>query len=292
MNRRYVSRVTEGLSYYGKGLYRRLIDEDILIASSGLAFNAILCLIPLLLLLTSVLGIILSSSDVALLNLDAILDSAFRHQPYGGEIRSFIEVMIDDIVHNRTTFGVFGAVVLTWTASSLFRVARSVLNRVFRLQPRKLYIVTIIEDVLWVIVVGILFMISNALLWVSSLLESLAADIPVLAQMNLTPVLASVPVAVISALTLVMFYILYQLIPDQRIPWRSAALASLTTTFLWIVTGRLFEWYLRTFHSYSKLYGTYTFLLVFLVWIELSCLIFILGGMLGQLHRERPGSGG
>jgi membrane protein len=89
------------------------------------------------------------------------------------------------------------------------------------------------------------------------------------------------------ALTLLMFFAVYRYIPDEsptsRVAWRSA----LTTTVLWETAARLFAWYLKEFHSYSAIYGTYAFLLVLLIWVYYSSVVFVVGGIVGKLYQER-----
>ena len=180
--------------------------------ASGIAFNCVLCLIPLLLLLTSILGIFLNSSELANSKIEEVLSAAFPPQPYAQNIKSTISQVISDIIRYRTSFGLFAVGVLMWTATSLFSAMRSVLNRIYRMKSSKLVILTILEDILWVIIVGILFLATVLALWVSSFIESLLKELFPTQVINFGFFDHLIPFGLSLVLALVMFYILYRLV--------------------------------------------------------------------------------
>jgi uncharacterized BrkB/YihY/UPF0761 family membrane protein len=49
----------------------------------------------------------------------------------------------------------------------------------------------------------------------------------------------------------------------------------------------MFAVYLSDFSAIGTIYGPYAFILVLLVWIYYSAIIFIVGGMVGQIYWER-----
>lgn len=273
--------------YYLSGIYHRMHDEEGLLLASGIAFNSILCSIPLLLLFTSFLGSFLHSSELAVQWIDEIIDTVFRNQPYVETIKNTVKHIVGDIITYRTSYGIFGAAVLVWTGTSLFSSVRSALHRAFRIKSTKNLALSILEDIIWVFVVGALFITLNLVTWIYKLVEAIISRLPGNEAFNLSFFGATFPVVASFALTLVMFFIVYRYIPDislsSKVAWRSA----FTTAILWETAARLFAWYLAEFHSFGKLYGTYAFLLVLLVWIYYSSVVFLIGAMVGQLYRER-----
>ena len=276
--------------YYLSGLYKRFREEEILLYSAAIAFNCVLCLIPLLLLVTSFLGMFIHSHEISSARIGEMLDTMFPPQPYAQQIKSSLADVIEEIIIKRTSFGLFGSIVLVWTATALFSTTRNALNKIFHLKSSRFFIVYILKDILWVLITGGLFLASNVFLWMSTLLRSLLETLPALQEFHFNLFLDTLPLAVMYLLTFVMFFIVYQFIPATRIGWKSALAGSLTTTVLWILLGRLFKYYLLTFHGFNILCGAYAFLLVTLVWIELSSVVFIVGGVVAQLHRERRAS--
>ncbi len=282
-----LKKIIRFLGYYLKGIFIRFHEDDLLFMASGLSFDGILCTIPLLLLLTSILGIFLSSSYLAFQQLDELLKAAFPTDPYNQTINATIRHVLSDIMEYKTSFGIIGMAVLAWTATFLFSGARSILNKIYRFKSTKHVLLTILEDFLWVTLVGVLFIITSIFPWLMSIARALLAEAPALGKIQFGQVLEFLPAIVTSILTFIMFFILYLFIPDGKIDTRTAVVSALTTTILWVGAGRVFSWYLATFHSFTKLYGTYAFLLVFIVWIYYSSVVFITGAVIGQLYREQ-----
>lgn len=273
--------------YYLKGIYTRFRDEQMLFYASGIAFNGILCLIPFLLLLTSLLGALLSSSDLAIRRVNEVLNAAFPREAYSQEIKRNIQNVIDDIIRHKSSYGIIGLGILTWTATSLFSAVRSVLNRIYKITTRKLVIIKIVEEILLVLVLGMLFFMANVFIWTSSILKNFVSNIPIL-DISLYGFFQSINSFAVAYIPgFVMFFLINRLIPDRTVNARTAMVAALVTTILWWIAGRGFVWYLSAFHSYSMLYGTYAFLIVFIFWIYYSSIAFIVGVTVAQLHRER-----
>jgi len=274
------------LRYYLKGLYNRFTEENILLLSSGIAFNTILCLIPFLLVLTSLLSIFLQSA-AATHRTNEILEGIFPSQAYGKEIRTSILKLISDVVLYRRRFGFYGVGILIWTSASLFNSIRAALNRIYRLKPTKLMILNVVENILLVIVLGILFLAANTFTWLIQIIESWVREALPVESADLKMVTTSASFLISYSLAFLIFFIVNRFIPDKRIPWKVAFVAAITATSLWWIAGKGFGWYLLTFHPYGKVYGAYSFLFVFLVWIYYSSLVFNIGAIFGELYKER-----
>lgn len=274
------------LGYFVKGIYLRFKEDEVMLYASGISFNGLLCLIPLLLLVTSLFGIFLQSSDLALQQINEVLTKAFPSQPYAETIKSSIQQMIDDVIQYRRSFGLVGLGILMWTATYLFSALRTALNRIYRSTVHSLVVLAILKDILWVIIVVVLFLVTSILPGLISVINSIVQEIPKLRGLNVGALLEKFPLTVNFVLTFLMFFILYRFIPEN-VTVKIAAISSLTTTVLWIAAGFAFRWYLDTFHSFGQLYGAYAFILVMLFWAYYSSLVFLIGAIVGQLYREK-----
>lgn len=280
-------RVFSAIRYYVSRITKKLAEDDVLFLASGLAFNGILTLIPILLLGASALGVFLNSSQAGVAQINEILDAIFPPQPFAASIKESILAVISDIISYRHSIGLFAAGFLLWTAMSLFSALRSALHRIYRIDRSRSFLLTLLHDLLFIVLVMVLLVISNGAIWASSLLENFAAHIPVLKELNLSNMNNALPTVVVVLLTAFMFYIVYRHIADTKPPRAAAVIATITTTVLWILSGKLFALYLVKFSSIGKIYGTYAFVLVLLVWIYYSCIIFLIGGVVGQTYWER-----
>lgn len=280
-------RVVEAGWYYIRSITRKLFENDILFLASGLAFNGILTMIPLMLLAASAFGTFLNSSELGVRQLHDFLDAIFPPQPFATSIKESLLAAIRDIIANRKSLGLFGVVVLIWTATSLFDALRSVLHRIYNLKRTRSLLVSLAHDIVFVILAFIMFLLSNLTIWVFSLLERLAVNIPALAPLNAAAWYKDVPSTIVVLLTAFMFYIIYRYIPDTKPPRAAGIISTITTTILWVVSGKLFAIYLSRFSAIRTIYGPYAFLLVLLFWIYYSSLIVVIGGIVGQVYWER-----
>ncbi|MGB5874409.1 MAG: hypothetical protein WBH56_11860, partial [Bacteroidota bacterium] len=115
---RLVRRTYRRLRIYGHAaklsshlVWQRIKGGEILLFSSALAFSALLTMIPLLLLSASAVGIMLSSSEMAVHQLNAVLDTMFPPQPFAVSIKDSILFLVSDLIRYRASLGVVGVVV-------------------------------------------------------------------------------------------------------------------------------------------------------------------------------------
>jgi membrane protein len=244
-------------------------------------------MIPLLLLAASALGTFLNSSELGVKQLNYILNAIFPPQPFATSIKESILTVISDIIKYRKSLGAFGVVVLIWTATSLFDALRSVLHRIYGVKRTRSVLAGLAHDVGFVFLAFVLFVLSNLAIWAVSLFERLVLNTPALASINVQALSSAIPTTVVIALTACMFYIVYRYIPDSKPPKAAAIISTVTTTVLWVISGKLFAIYLSNFSAISKIYGPYAFILVLLFWIYYSSIVFVAGGMVGQVYWER-----
>ena len=62
--------------------------------------------------------------------------------------------------------------------------------------------------------------------------------------------------------------------------WRWVTWGSVVDALLWIAASMLFSWYVATFDSYNKTYGSLGAAIGFMVWLWISAVIVLLGGEL------------
>ena len=79
--------------------------------------------------------------------------------------------------------------------------------------------------------------------------------------------------------------------------WRWVTWGSALAAVLWIATSMLFSWYVATFDSYNRIYGSLGAGVGFMVWLWISAVIVLLGGELNaemehQTARDTTEGGG
>jgi membrane protein len=74
---------------------------------------------------------------------------------------------------------------------------------------------------------------------------------------------------------------IYRYGPSRRdARWRWVTWGSITAAVLWIAASMLFSWYVATFDSYNKLYGSLGAGIGFMIWLWISAVVVLLGGEL------------
>jgi membrane protein len=286
LSRSLLRRLTSAWSY-ARSVWRKLVEDDVLFLASGLAFNGILTLIPVLFLSAAAVGTILNSYVLSIQQLNEILDTIFPRQPFAEEIKLSIRSIIMDIVTYRRSIGLVGFGVLLWTTTSLFDALRSALHRIYELKRTRGLLASLAHDLGFIAITFVLFLATNFAVWVYTLITPWAMNVSWLKPIMAMEFTRAIPTMIIVLLTAAMFYIVYRYLTDVKPPSTAAAISTLTTTFLWVLSGRAFAVYVSDWSVIGKVYGPYAFLLVLLIWIYLSSFLFVFGGIVGQVYWER-----
>ena len=84
-------------------------------------------------------------------------------------------------------------------------------------------------------------------------------------------------------LTIIMVSLacIYRFGPSRRdARWRWVTWGSILGALLWVAASMLFSWYVATFDSYNRIYGSLGAGVGFMVWLWISAVIVLLGGQL------------
>jgi membrane protein len=272
--------------FYGRNLWRKGVRDQIFFLASGITFNVLVTIVPLLLLTISILGTLVESSTAAR---EQILTFIQRAMPLASKQA---ESLLFSLVEDRGILGIIGLVGLVWASTRLFGSLRTVLEVIFEIPPEeRLGIVQgKIHDIKMVLLVGTLFLLTlsltTALRWVQNYgIGFLGLDVYNISWLT---TLGSALLAF--AITYLMFYIVYRYAPDRWIPRSDAAMAALFSGVLFELAKQAFVAYLAEFSRFLQLYGSFTNILVLAFWVYYSSLVFILGGQLAriaQVHRRK-----
>lgn len=77
---------------------------------------------------------------------------------------------------------------------------------------------------------------------------------------------------------LLIFILLYQMVPNRRLSFRSVLPGSIFASLGWIVISLLFAYYVNHFNNYARSYGSIGGVIVLLIWLYLSSIIILVGG--------------
>jgi membrane protein len=194
-----------------------------------------------------------------------------------------------NLVKDRQIVGLVGFLGLIWTAMRLFGSSRNVLNKTLEIVSHHGYLREKLHDLLYVLITGILFLLSILLSSIFDLIRTIPAKLGLPPLLNLKWWGWTAGILVAYSFSVLMFFILFRFLPTRRPTTRVAFLSALFIGCLWEMAKYLFRIYVNYIQGFTAIYGSLGLLVVFIVWIYYSCLLFVLGGeFMWILSRRRP----
>ncbi len=249
-----------------------------LFLSSGITFNLLICLVPLILLLLALVGIYLYSDREVLNHIRRYFENAIP------SLDPRIMKNILRIIRDRKIVGILGIGGLIWTSTWVFSSLRTALNMIFQVEKDRGILRGKAIDLLMILLAGIFLLMSMILTSGITFIQSYRFG-PFL---SLGPSLRFILKYIIPFFfTFWMCFLIYKIIPNRKIYFKTALQAALFTSLLWEVSKQLFGWYVQHLGRFSMVYGSLSTLAIFFLWIYYSSAILLLGGEVAFLLEKR-----
>lgn len=279
-------RVVGFVRHYFGGLYHRIGDNHIFLFGGGIAFSAIMCIIPFVLIIIYILGQVLESPAVNA-QIDLFIDTVIPYTEYAAYAKRIIFSRADEVIAYKNIAGYIGVFGLLIAASGLFSSMRTSLNVIFKSSGAKRVYVGKLHDLGMVLLVIIFVLLSTFILPVLEAVKDSARKVEFLRFFNLSGAQGAV-FSIGSFLTIfILFFALYNLIAHKKPGFRVPAVGALWAALLWVIAKEIFGYYIANVASMKKIYGAYMLFVVVTVWIYYTSVIFLVGAQIAQLYRER-----
>lgn len=255
-------------------IFRCYFRHDGLYLATHISFCALLSLIPLLLIVFSIVGFLLGSSQDVYSQLISAIANLI---PKGKEILTY---NLNEIVGGRHSFGIVGILFLIFFASLLFGAVERALNIVFEAEKRRNFFHSRFLAILLVGVISLFFFLPTA---VDILTRSLARFG---FQFPLGEFFRGYPFFLLFSFS--AFVLVMVMIPSQLVRLRYAFLGGILFAIGLYLAKRVFRWYmLRAFDQYNVIYGSLTAFILLLLWIYYSSNILLLASeMVAHFQRR------
>lgn len=253
--------------------------DDATLLAAGVAFYALLALVPALVALVSTYGMVADPQDI-----QRTVNNLLRAAP--SDVQNLVERQLTSIVESSSSglqLGVvIGLALALWTASSGVKNLMTAVNRAYHQEETRGYLklrglalgLTAVFVVLGAAVGG-LFFAPRALS--TSGTAGVARDALLIARWPLAAVVVVVGVGVI-----------YALAPDRPAPhWEWVSPGAVIAMVVWLVASAGFSFYTSHFGSYNETYGALGAIVVVMLWLWLGALAVIIGAEVNA-ERERP----
>lgn len=254
-------------------VYHGISEDRILLVAAGVTFYVLLSIFPGIAALISIYGLFANPGDIA-----GHLDTIANVAPSGA-----IQVLRDEMTRlasqGGTTLGVsflISLVISFWTASSGVKGLFDALNIVYEEEEKrgflKYYLVALIFTISFVIFI----------------LLSIALVVALPVALNFIP-LPGVTDLLVKFVRWPMLFVLvalalaalYRYGPSRTQPrWRWVTWGSAGAAVIWLAASVLFSWYVASFGSYNKTYGSLGAIIGFMTWIWISIIVVLIGAKL------------
>lgn len=273
--------------YYALGFYGKFDEDHIWIMSASIAFNIVICIIPITLILFSLLGIYLNREGAAEY-LNTALNNVVGITPeFKAKISNMILGAIDELSNNSTLTAIIGSIGILWTASGLFSTLRDVLNRIYKTRSDTFYLWAKLRDIGMVFLILTVFVLSFSSTFILSIFEAIDKSFfgDTILKLGFTSSLLTQLIGLI--FTFIMFYLIFKLVPQGFVSQKVALISSITAAVLYEALKYLFIVYLLSFANYQRVYGAYAAIVAVIFWLYYSSLTFVIGAEAGQLYKEK-----
>lgn len=267
--------------------------------AAALSYYALFSLFPLLLVMLSVIGLFIGPNTDAF---QTIREAVERFLP--PEVHDLVKGTLVALNENSVGAGLIGAGFLLWAASAVFSVLRNSVNRIWRSPVQASESSSIFKMVLFFLAnkcLAFLLVFSTALLLLTSLVSNIAIrTILLLAatfqetfsfiqidEFHLTKGLQIGSSFLILALAIC---VLLKILPSVQVRWGDVWLGALLTTLLLIGLQQLVSNGVITIGGRFLSYGVIGSVMVLLLWIFLTCQIFLLGCVFSYVYAHLFGS--
>lgn len=254
----------------GSGMVMTIVDrfrsENMAQTSAALAFTTLLALVPLVTLVLS-LAATIPYFDTLIHRLDAVVVQNLLPAGAAGTIAGYV----GKFVQKARQLTLPGIAMLGLTAFLLMHTIERTFNHLWHVKPRPL----LARLRLYAFVMAV---------W-PFLLGAVAAVISYAVTVSLgfvnepTWVRRSVLKAVSMLLLGLFFAFLYYAVPNVRVSRPAAATGGIFASVAFTLMQKGFELYLGSFGALKSVYGAFAAVPIFLVWLQLSWAVVLIGGL-------------
>jgi membrane protein len=249
-------------------------SPDASITAAAIAYFALFSLFPFTLLSISIASFALGP----LMDQQLILQKLEFIAPALGQL---LGQNIDEIIRTRGPVTGVALIGLVWSASTIFYTLTQTLNGIWSNQRRR---------PVWkrrgLAILFVLAFVGPAILLASfagSLIASLRTQLPE----QIIPIAGGISFVVAILLDVVLFLLLYILLPHGASTWREIFPGAIAAGLLWELAKKAFLFIVSSYISVSNLvYGSVSAIIAFLVWAYLSGIILLFGAFLSVAYFE------
>lgn len=256
-------------------LWEDFTAKRVMDAASQLTYSTLLAIVPVLAVIFAV---------ARGFGYNRYIETWFRSALSGqGQVaESIIGFVNSYLVHTKSgiVFG-FGLVFMLWTVVMLTRGIEQTFNDIWGVRRQRSLLRTFTDYLAMFFVLPLLIVVlSGATMWISSAARAVSATFVVGPLLKVC--LDATPIVVLTAI----LSVLYTFVPNTRVRWRAALLPAVAAA----LSMQLLQWFYV--HSqlwvsgYNAIYGSFAALPLFMLWVQFSWTIILVGAELSYANQN------
>ena len=262
-----------------RGLYDNTIETDLFGRAAQVAFYFSFAFFPLLLILLTIFGMVLDSTNSLQRELYQYLAQIMPGSAYQ-LVRTTMDEVVASSSGGKLTIGIF---VTLWSASAGVDSLRSALNSVYEvdeLRPWwKTKLQSLILTFLFIVLIAVaLATVTLGLEFLHTIINVLGFDVPAPWTLSLIQ-WAGFIIAMLFSTAVV-----YSWIPSfKQFKWVWISPGALVAIILWMISTGGFRIYLHYFNTYNKAYGSLGAVIILMLWMYLTGIALLIGGAINSV---------
>lgn len=248
---------------------RRVMDRfaavDGALLAAGIAYNAVLALIPIGLLASGLAGLLLTDPAS---RVDLIRSIATYVPPLAG----VIDEIVAGLARASPSLSILGLVLAAWGTSRLFASLESAVARLDEGAPRR----SLARRTAWRL--GSIAVISGGFVAALVVAPALAIAVEIVGEGSGLRAVLDLLLALLPPLVgAVALAAVYRLVPSVRPSWRALLVPAATGAIVLVVVTRVFIFVAPRIFGANLVYGTLGAILIGLTWLRLVFTIVLIG---------------
>jgi membrane protein len=257
-----------------KRVWADIIKDDIFGRAAQLSYYFLLALFPLLLFLTSVIGLIMGSETGLRQSLFNYLGKVLP--PSASQLVSTTMFEVSAASSGGKIW--FGILAALWAASAGMGAISESLNVAYHVKETRPWWKQRLTAIVLTLILAVLIIAALVIvLYGGRIADILASHYGFSGAFTLAWKIAQWPIVL--AFLFIAFAMIYYWAPDlEDQDWRWITPGSVAAVILWLLVSFAFRLYLHYFDSYSKTYGSLGAVIVLMLWFYFTGAAILIGG--------------
>jgi membrane protein len=257
-------------------------ESDSLMYAASIAYYSLLSLFPFFMIAFSVIGLVTADPEdrgTALRFIDAYFPAQF----------DFIENQLDAFRTHSVSLGIVGTLALVWGAISVFGAIGNAVNYAWGVKKRRNVFHHRLFSAMMMLLAAALVTLVVLLVSASHMVEARWFEVVVTQFPALMFLSGFVTQWATTLLFIVVVGLIFYYVPNVKVPFRDVWVGAFVTGLLWKAALEMISWYASDLTRLSRINGSITAVVVFLLWVYVQATILLYGAQFTAVYARLRG---